>query len=151
MRWIDFDNAVIGVNSDEIAEIHCATGLILPQDYVDALLIHAGQSTEPEQIRVDKRCTVFGTLYFWSTDSDQQNHHNNAYKALDDINEWSEGQLSRLLPFASNTANGIYCFDYRLAQQNPAVVFVDLEQDYQLESAIITIASSFSDLLSKLY
>ncbi len=151
LNWEVYDSDIPIHDPAQVARLEATLGVKLPQDYVDAVNAHAGKSTSLEQVDIGKGSSVFGTLFFICDDAAHRGHYNNVYKALDDVRDWSGKALVEFVPFSSNTSSGLYCFDYRQCKQNPSVVFVDLEREPAHERALIPLASSFSEFLSKLY
>ncbi len=151
LNWEVYDSDVPTHDPAQIGRLEAALGIKLPRDYVDAVNAHAGKSTSLEQIDVGKGSSVFGTLFFISDDAALRGHYNNVYKALDDVRDWSGTDEVVFVPFSSNTSSGLYCFDYRESKDSPSVIFVDLEREPEHERALVPLASSFSEFLSKLY
>jgi len=52
---------------------------------------------------------------------------------------------SRVYPFAQTPAGELVCFDYRVAAEQPSIIFITVEGDIHL------VAGSFTDFLSKLH
>lgn len=73
---------------------------------------------------------------------------------LGSLAEWSgthaPGAL-RLFPFASNTATGYFCLDYRQSAANPPIVFVDFNYDFDEPSAVLPVAPDLVTLLADLH
>ena len=151
LTWNDYSSGIPVVDTADIAAFEQHVGLTLPADYVDAVKAHAGQVTSLECVTVGNGDSVFGALFFISRDALHRQHDENAYRALDDLREWTGKERCGLVPFASNTASGLYCFDGRDARENPPVVFADLDRDPDSPAAVITVAQSFTAFLEKLH
>ena len=151
LNWKAYSSDIPAVRAQDIAEFESHVGCKLPADYIEAVTAHAGQVTDLECIRVGKGDSVFGALFFVNKDAGYRHHDENAYKALDDLRDWSGKDNCGLVPFASNTASGLFCFDCRDGSESKSVVFADLDRDPDSAAAIISVANSFADFLQQLH
>ena len=151
LTWKSYSSGIPSVDTTEVSAFEDHVGVKLPAEYVDTVIAHAGQVTNLECVTVGKGDSVFGALFFLSRDAVYRQHDENAYKALDDLREWTGQERCGLVPFASNTASGLYCFDGRDARRALPVVFADLDRDPDNPAAIIEVAPSFSAFLEKLH
>ncbi|MEC3654825.1 SMI1/KNR4 family protein [Bacillus siamensis] len=59
--------------------------------------------------------------------------------------------VDKIIPFATDAGGNLFCFDYRMSSQEPAIVFWDHEIAYEdKESSISYVCDSFTDLMDKL-
>jgi hypothetical protein len=138
-----------------IEAVEQRTGVTLPQAIRQVLLDHAGDATLPDSIRVGTRSTTpFGPILFAGGTKGGENYTYSVEFVLDKLVEWT-GEASTadlpLFPFATNTASGYFCLDYRGgAAASPPIVFVDFNYDVDESSAILPVAADWQDLTGKL-
>ncbi|MBU0444431.1 SMI1/KNR4 family protein [Bacillus amyloliquefaciens] len=59
--------------------------------------------------------------------------------------------VDKIIPFATDAGGNLFCFDYRMSSQEPAIVFWDHEIAYEdKESSISYVCDSFTELMNKL-
>ncbi|MEM9056265.1 MAG: SMI1/KNR4 family protein [Pseudomonadota bacterium] len=153
LNWSPYSSNVPTLSQSDVAAFEAHAGCTLPTAYTQLLLAHAGHVTDRERIAVGNGDTVFGALFFVSDDAVYRHHDENAYKALDDLRDWTGKDECGLVPFASNTASGLFCFDFRSGDSSgePAVVFADLDRDPDGQRAVLPVADSLADFLQKLH
>ncbi len=118
-------------------------GVRFPQDYVDCVLQHQGQTPEPATFRYGEGgSTVFNELYHFE-DSPATSSQRAAQESLE-----TAGLPAGLVPFAGDPAGNHMCFDFREHAQTPTVVMLD--HDAAGEDMLKSVAASFSELLEKL-
>lgn len=144
------------VKGDEaaLATLEQEAGVALPQDVRQLILSRAGQVTEPGTISLEgPRETAFApVLYAGGTKSHQRYTYSIEF-VLSQLVGWAEAESPEalgLFPFASNTGTGYFCLDYRADRQQPKIVFVDLNFDFDETGAVRPAAPDLSTLLARL-
>ncbi|WP_379554542.1 SMI1/KNR4 family protein [Qipengyuania sp. DGS5-3] len=147
----------VPVKGDEaaLAAIEQQMNVSLPADVRQVILERAGQVTEPEAINVgEARETAFSPILYAGGVKDHQRYTYSIEFVLSTLQGWAEvEELSqlKLLPFASNSASGYFCVDFRETSANPPIVFVDLGYDFEEEGAFKPAAADLASLLEKLH
>ncbi len=147
--WEPYLTGVELPTREEIVIYEEEIGKKLPNDYKETLLKYQGQITVVNGIRVgSKNKTVFGPLLFLGETKDADEAYYSIKNEIKFIKE--EIEVEGLIPFASDTSSGIFCFDYRNTNSDPKVVFIDSEFDLEDLGGGLPVADSFTDLLNKL-
>jgi hypothetical protein len=130
-------------------------GVTLPDPVRAVLRDHPGDAVEPAGIRVGTRSvTSFGAILYAGGQKDQPHYHYSVEFALEALAGWAEsdgGTARGLVPFATNTATGYFCLDFR---ENPAglpIVFVDLNYGIDEAGAILPVAPDLPTLFDRLH
>ncbi|WP_161792379.1 SMI1/KNR4 family protein [Croceibacterium mercuriale] len=137
-----------------IAALEERVGVTLPDAVRQVLLDHPGDATIPDSIKVGSRSvTAFGPILFAGGQKGDKRYTYSVEFVLDSLVEWSGKASSAelaLFPFATNTASGYFCLDYRTTTASPPIVFVDLDYDGDESSAVLPVASDWQELTGKL-
>lgn len=137
-----------------IAALEQRQGVTLPDVIRQVLLDHAGDTTMPDTIPVGRSsATAFGPILFAGGQKGGKRYTYSVDFVLEKLAEWSGKSSSAevaLFPFATNTASGYFCLDYRTDPANPPIVFADLNYDFDESSAILPVAADWQDLTGKL-
>lgn len=56
----------------------------------------------------------------------------------------------KVIPFCKAGNGDLFCFDFRLADEDPAIVVYDHKISYETSDCFSQIAASFDDLLAKI-
>ncbi len=118
-------------------------GVKFPQDYVDCVLQHQGQTPEPCTFSYgDGYSSVLNELYHFE-DSPSTSSQRAAQQSLD-----TGGVPAGVVAFAGDPAGNHLCFDFRANAAVPTVVILDYEAGG--ENPLVPVAQSFTELLGQL-
>jgi cell wall assembly regulator SMI1 len=118
-------------------------GVLFPQDYVDCVLDHQGQTPEPCSFSYgDGYSTVLNELYHYE-DSPSTSSQAMAQQSL-----IAGGVAAGVVAIAGDPAGNHLCLDFRADPNAPKVVILDYEAGS--DNALVPVAASFTELLSKL-
>ncbi|CAH1216830.1 hypothetical protein PAECIP111891_04485 [Paenibacillus allorhizoplanae] len=133
------------VTKDEIVNVGDYWNIQFPDDYVNIACESHGGSPIPDSFDFENHEeAVFG--YLLSFNHDSINYIITTYENVKDR------LPSDVIPIADDPFGNLICFDFRMNNKNPKVVFWDHEIAFtNPDRAISFISSSFSDLINKLY
>jgi cell wall assembly regulator SMI1 len=118
-------------------------GVRLPQDYVDCVLQHQGQTPEPCTFSYgDGYSSVLNELYHYE-DSPATSSQLEAQKSLD-----TGGVPAGVVAIAGDPAGNHLCLDFRADASAPTVVILDYEAGG--DNPLVPVADNFGELLSRL-
>lgn len=153
--WEPYIDVPVTGSDTAIAAIEQEMNITLPDDVRDVLLHHPGDAVEPSGIRVGQKSkTTFGAILYVGGLKKHDRYRYSVEKTLVSLAEWSgtgSPGAVRLFPFATNTATGYFCLDFRNTPTNPPVVFVDYNYDFDELPAILPVAPDLTSLLDQLY
>lgn len=150
IEWESYVSVPPETSPDAIAALEASLGVRLPEDYKQILARHAGETTMPDTMPVGQNSsTPFGPLLHTAADAGKAMAYSIAV-ARERLREWGGAAAEGLVPVASNTATGYFCFDYRTAPDSPPLVFVDMNYQPDEAGAILPVAPSFSAALDRL-
>lgn len=134
-----------------VATLQQRMDVSLPEDIRQVLLDHAGDTAVPDTVPVGTRSSAtFGPILYAGGQKDDEAYTYSVEYVLASLAEWSGRKDLRLFPFATDTASGYFCLDYRNGSSRPPIVFVDFNYDLDESSAILPVASDWQDLTGKL-
>lgn len=118
-------------------------GVQFPQDYVDCVLDHQGQTPEPCTFSYgDGYSTVLNELYHFE-DSPSTSSQQAAQQSLG-----AGGVPAGVVAIAGDPAGNHLCLDFRAQPNAPTVVILDYEAG--ANNLLVPVAASFTELLSQL-
>jgi cell wall assembly regulator SMI1 len=128
---------------DKLRAAETRLGVRFPQDYVDCVLHHQGQTPEPCTFDFgDGYSSVFNVLYHYevspSTSSQQAAQESLAVG----------GVPAGVVAIAGDPAGNHLCLDFRANAAAPTIVLLDYEAAG--ENPLVPVADSFSELLARL-
>ena len=127
----------------KLREAEQRLGVHFPQDYVDCVLQHQGETPEPSVFRYgDGYSSVLNELYHFE-DSPAASSQRAAQASLE-----TGGVPAGIVAFAGDPAGNHLCFDFRADPDAPTVVILDYEAGGG--NPLLPVARSFSELLSML-
>ena len=118
-------------------------GVKLPADFLAIAAVHQGAAPDPESFDLpDGTGSSFSHLFHFVEEYPIST--NNI------VAQWSSAFAvpDKVIPFAKDGGGNLLCFDYRETPDHPPVVFWDHEH---CDDPPQLLASSFTDLLNKLY
>ena len=117
--------------------------ITFPQDYVDCVLQHQGQTPEPNTFSFgDGYSSVLNELYHYE-DSPRTSSQQAAQDSLD-----MGGMPAGVVAIAGDPAGNHLCLDFRSSAAAPTVVMLDYESGE--ENAVVPVAGSLTELLAQL-
>lgn len=125
---------------ERLAEVADRLGVRFPADYIEVVRTHQGGAPDPAVVALaDGTETTFSMLL----------HFEDQPEGLDllGIVEQSDLLPEKVIPFAADPGDNYFCFDYRLTDVAPPVVFFATD-DPDAEPA--SLANSFTDLIDSL-
>jgi hypothetical protein len=142
------------VSPSDIAAMEDRLGIAIPKDLAQAIVAYRGYTPEPGGVRLgDVAASVFGPILIWV----EEDHPDQTYSvnfAINALLAWF-GQANErdllVFPFADDTANGLYCLDYRQNRDIPNYVFIDLTYAPDERGGITTLGTSFGEVLGRLF
>lgn len=150
MEWVPYVS-LPEVTPAAIAQLEGERGHKLPQDYIQAVIEHRGDIPRPGSADVGSGIASVSTLFFIDKDFQGKGNSYNSWFYIEKLDDELPDRLGAdLIPFSFNGGQGVFVFDYRLGSA-PTVAFVDLDIADEGEDAIIPVADSFGDFLSKLH
>lgn len=118
-------------------------GIRFPQDYVDCVRLNQGKTPEPASFEFgDGYETSLNELFHFEPSPAGSNIVANQERMA------MGGVPERVFTFAGDPAGNRLCFDYRHSDSAPSIVLLDYERDE--ENALVPVAESFGELLSRL-
>lgn len=148
--WESYVSVPPETSPDAISALEGDLGVTLPDDYKQILARHAGEVTTPDTMPVGERSkTPFGPLLHLAPDAGKAMAYSIAV-ARERLREWGGAAAGGLVPVASNSATGYFCFDYRTTQDDPPLVFIDMTYAPDEKGAILPVAPGFSAALDRL-
>ncbi len=155
VAWEHYIDIPVEADAAAIAALEERMAISLPEEVRKILLDHAGHVTEPSAVIVgENRETPFSPILYVGGKKGQNNYTYSVEFALSTLEGWAgvdEMSSLKLFPFASNSAAGYFCLDFRNSLTSPPIVFVDLNYDLDEQGAIKPAADDFGALLTKLY
>ena len=135
------------VSDEQVDEVEPAIGWRLPQDYLQVVRVNQGRKPQPDGFDLaDGDSTVISCLLVFE---EQHFQYFPGRMWLMNGGSSHESGPSFIVPFAADVGESLICFDYCAGPENLTVVFWDHEAN--TEQPVQAIASSFTDLLDKLY
>ncbi|MFV0430145.1 MAG: SMI1/KNR4 family protein [Arachnia sp.] len=127
VMWEEYLPDPTPVDEADLDLVATRRGVVLPAGYREAVRHHAGHLPAAQGVPVGARgVATVGPLFFVRDGFQGEDEDQNLWYWVDAIDDLYDGDLAAaLVPFASNTAQGIFAFDYR-AGGEPAVVFLDM-------------------------
>jgi len=117
-------------------------GVKLPADFLAVATIHQGATPEPDGFDLpDGSSSSFGCLLHF----EEKPFFENIVVRRGPV---SYVLPDKVIPFAEDGGGNLLCFDYRETPSHPTVVFWDHEK---CDDPPLYVASSFTDLMNKLY
>jgi cell wall assembly regulator SMI1 len=141
--WYDylFDNPP-KASQESIDKAEKELGVKLPADFLAIATTHQGGTPEPSSFDLpDGTGSSFGSLLHFEEDP----FFFNIVVRREPV---SDVLPDKVIPFAEDGGGNLLCFDYRETPDHPPVVFWDHEH---CDDPPQPLASSFTDLLNKLY
>ncbi|WBU57678.1 SMI1/KNR4 family protein [Paracoccus sediminicola] len=150
VEWEEYLPDLPEVGDADLDAVETRRGVSLPADYRATVKQHVGETPLPENMAVGERGIVpVGPLFFAKADHDGAEADQNIWYWIEAVDQNFPAELAgKLLPFASDTAQGIFAFDYR-GGDAPAVVFLNLESAAD-ETSIFPVAESWDGFLAAL-
>ncbi|WP_430482696.1 SMI1/KNR4 family protein [Rossellomorea marisflavi] len=156
--WQFADQAV---SEEYVKKTGSELGYELPEDYIECVALNNGANVEPDLFHVGTIEKVFGTLLSYDQDNDEY--------IVDVFNSYKAALPNGLVPFAFDPAGNLLCFDYKIHESNPAIVFWEHENAWEKEMLmkdeglteeqaeerarenVYYVATTFSEFLDKLH
>jgi hypothetical protein len=150
ITWQPYLSCVTPPTAAQITATEARIGCNFPADIIPFFLQYAGQAPDPETVTFGHRTTPVGPLVLFVDDPADPNFTYSLAQALSVLGDAGFNPTSplRFLPFADNTAHGLFCFD--LAESALPIVFVDLDYAPDDPGGIHPVAPSFTAFLAKL-
>ncbi|SFS82948.1 SMI1/KNR4 family protein [Marininema halotolerans] len=136
---IQWERAKGIVKDETIEDMECRIGYELPLDYIDVIKENNGAIPIQDHFDIEDKSWTFATLLEISPGKPFSVE--GMYEILKD-----DLEIEGVVPFATDIADNLYCFDYRKDKKRPTIVFMDHEGE---ESEYL--CRTFTQLLSKLY
>ena len=135
LTWI---RAMPAVDRRTIEEVQDYLGVVFPADFVECVLAYNGGKPNLRALDIPGRDGIdFGGLLSFA----------HGPRTIDHVFDRMKDQLPRgVVPFGSDLAGNLICFDYRSDTTHPTVVFWDHE-----EAEFSPISNTFSGFLDMLY
>ncbi|WP_416911986.1 SMI1/KNR4 family protein [Paracoccus sp. (in: a-proteobacteria)] len=151
ITWERCETELPSVSDTDLDLVQKRRGVILPEGYRNTVKIHCGETPVPNVVAISWGGVPVGPLFFSKEDFKGTGRSMNVwywFRALD--NYYDENVVQSMVPFSSDTGNGIFAFDYRNGKF-PAVVYLDLENaPDDGEASIHPIAESWDGFLAAL-
>ncbi|MBX7482731.1 SMI1/KNR4 family protein [Qipengyuania qiaonensis] len=153
--WTPYVEPPVPQEEAAVANLECTMNIRIPDEFRAVFLEHGGDAASPDRIPIgSKSGTAFGPILYVGGQKAHADYTYSVEWAVETLAQWSkcDGLASlKLLPFATNTATGYFCFDYRDQLTNPPIVFVDISYDFAEKVAVLPVAENWADLVSKLH
>ncbi|MBX7482727.1 SMI1/KNR4 family protein [Qipengyuania qiaonensis] len=153
--WEHYIDVPVKGDESAVSALETRLDVKLPESVRRTIIDHAGEAPEPSGIQVgDKSITTFGTVLYAGGTKDEARYSYSIERWVEAIARWSgasDASQLKLFPFATNTATGYFCLDYREDPAAPTIVFVDLNYDFDESTAILPVASDWEAMLAKLH
>jgi hypothetical protein len=128
----------------EIESLEKHWGVILPDDYRNALAQYQGMSPRPNAFDVGRGESAIAALLIISPDEQHR-----AYLLTNTYAHLKAHVPNGIYPIAVTGAGDYVCLDYRESAHTPKIVFYFSEESG--EEALYPIADNFSDFLARLH
>lgn len=147
--WEDYVD-VPPVTAGALARLEARHRVTLPQDYKEHAMRFAGRVPRPGVVRVGTRGrTPFGPLLFIAEGRPDPSYYS-IEAMLEAIEPFQGAGRTLFVPFSTDTASAVLCFDYRKDGRAPPVVSIDYSYDPDERGAILDVAPSFTATLAGL-
>lgn len=145
--WRDYLGSLPKAKKEDIVAIESVLGVKLPEDYINVVIEHQGQSPVKCIVSNDVLEGVpFSPLFHISCDGE---HSDFGYGVLCHRKKWFP-YYPHLIPFAGTGGGGsVFAFDYENLK-TPKVVFIDSDLVPEDPDSVFFVADSFSSLLCDL-
>ncbi|UGW84616.1 SMI1/KNR4 family protein [Bacillus velezensis] len=131
--------------NSQIEEVEEKLKIKFPTDYKDFIKDHNGCSP------IDKKVVLFQNSRESINNLLSIGDPTRPIDLLSTIDNVKDRLVDKIIPFATDAGGNLFCFDYRMSSQEPAIVFWDHEIAYEdKESSISYVCDSFTELMNKL-
>ncbi|ERH56121.1 SMI1/KNR4 family protein [Bacillus sp. EKM208B] len=131
--------------NSQIEEVEEKLKIKFPTDYRDFIKDHNGCSP------IDKKVVLFQNSRESINNLLSIGDPTRPIDLLSTIDNVKDRLVDKIIPFATDAGGNLFCFDYRMSSQEPAIVFWDHEIAYEdKKSSISYVCDSFTDLMDKL-
>ncbi|WP_102422782.1 MULTISPECIES: SMI1/KNR4 family protein [Bacillus amyloliquefaciens group] len=131
--------------NSQIEEVEEKLKIKFPTDYRDFIKDHNGCSP------IDKKVVLFQNSRESINNLLSIGDPTRPIDLLSTIDNVKDRLVDKIIPFATDAGGNLFCFDYRMSSQEPAIVFWDHEIAYEdKESSISYVCDSFTELMNKL-
>ncbi|WP_416806531.1 MULTISPECIES: SMI1/KNR4 family protein [Bacillus amyloliquefaciens group] len=131
--------------NSQIEEVEEKLKIKFPTDYRDFIKDHNGCSP------IDKKVVLFQNSRESINNLLSIGDPTRPIDLLSTIDNVKDRLVDKIIPFATDAGGNLFCFDYRMSSQKPAIVFWDHEIAYEdKESSISYVCDSFTELMNKL-
>lgn len=152
IEWHDYKSGLPPVTDADLDILEEVRGVTLPPDYRSTVKAHYGQIPEPSVADVGEARIPVNALFFVKQHFEGDDFSYNAWHYIEALEEdLPPGVAGKLVPFTSDSSQGIFVFDYRLGP-DPSVALVDLGvTEDEGAGAITQVAGSFAAFLDGLH
>lgn len=132
-----------GVTEQEIQDVENQLGVCFPKDFIDIVRKpNAGRPT-PKVIDVCGSGQVVRQLLSFLPGGQTY-----IVEETEDLRD--DGLDEKIIPFANDPFGNYFCFDFRVSDSNPEIVFYDHETDPDEDDAFTFVSNSFTSFLSNM-
>ena len=132
-------------SGEQIDFIESLIGVKLPEDYRRFIVDNQGKYPSKETVvSGELSSSTFGPIFHIVNESTIEQK---LYSVIENWKKWSE-VYGRVLPIADSTGIGcFFAYDYREADSDPSIIFIDIEEDPSDEDAILFVSKSLTELI----
>ncbi|MBG9990682.1 MULTISPECIES: SMI1/KNR4 family protein [unclassified Pseudoalteromonas] len=133
------------LNKQVVSSFEKRMGITYPEKYLEIMNLHQGKTPNPASILINNNIeTAISCLLHFADDD-----YENVYNVETTTSTMEDNIPYGVIPFADSPGDDYFCFDFRIENIEPKVIF--FSHELKGDEAIFPVADSFKEFLDKIY
>lgn len=149
VSWEEYvDPPFSDASTGDLNDLESFLGVSFPQEYKNFVVSNQGKYPSKETVvSGELSSSSFGPVFHVLDECTKEQELYSVRKKWEKWKDVYEG----LIPIADSAGSGcFFAYDYRNCEENPPVVFVDVEEDPDDEDSVLFVADSLSEVIASL-